>query len=167
MTIITKPPDRAHGGHMPTAYEQDFLLWTEEQAAFLRDRNFDQLDIEHLIDEIISMGKSEIRELESRMAVLLAHLIKWAWQPAMRGNSRSWEATIESQRSKIGRLFKNMPSLRTRISADNLEFWVDVWRDARIAAEKETGINYSVFPEEMPWTKEQILDEHWYPDSMV
>ena len=60
-----------------------------------------------------------------------------------------------------------MPSLRTRISADNLEFWVDVWRDARIAAEKETGINYSVFPEEMPWTKEQILDEHWYPDSMV
>ena len=113
------------------------------------------------------MGKSEIRELESRMAVLLAHLIKWAWQPAMRGNSRSWEATIESQRSKIGRLFKNMPSLRTRISADNLEFWVDVWRDARIAAEKETGINYSVFPEEMPWTKEQILDEHWYPDSMV
>ena len=94
---------------MPTAYEQDFLLWTEEQAAFLRDRNFDQLDIEHLIDEIISMGKSEIRELESRMAVLLAHLIKWAWQPAMRGNSRSWEATIESQRSKIGRLFKICP----------------------------------------------------------
>jgi len=57
---------------MPTAYEQDFLLWTEEQAAFLRDRNFDQLDIEHLIDEIISMGKSEIRELESRMAGLPA-----------------------------------------------------------------------------------------------
>ena len=148
---------------MPTAYEQDFLLWTEEQAAFLRDRNFDQLDIEHLVDEIISMGKSEIRELESRMAVLLAHLIKWAWQPAMRGNSRSWE----SQRSKIGRLFKNMPSLRSRISEDNLEFWVDVWRDARIAAEKETGINYSVFPEDIPWTKEQILDEYWYPDSMV
>ena len=152
---------------MPISYEQDFLLWTEEQAAFLREGKFDLLDIDNLVDEVISMGKSEIRELESRMAVLLAHLIKWAWQPAMRYNSRSWEATIESQRSKIGRLFKNMPSLRSRIGEDNLEFWTDVWRDARIAAEKETGINYSVFPEEMPWSKEQILDDHWYPDSMT
>ena len=152
---------------MPISYEQDFLLWTEEQAAFLREGKFDLLDIDNLVDEVISMGKSEIRELESRMAVLLAHLIKWAWQPAMRYNSRSWEATIESQRSKIGRLFKNMPSLRSRIGEDNLEFWTDVWRDARIAAEKETGINYSVFPEEMPWSKEQILDDHWYADSMA
>lgn len=152
---------------MPTTYEQDFLLWTEEQAAFLRDRKFDLLDLEYLADEVLSMGKSEQRALKSRMAVLLAHLIKWAWQPLMRGNSRSWEATIESQRSKIADLFDEMPSLRSRIGEDNVKFWTDVWRDARIAAEKETGINYSVFPEEMPWSQEQILDESWYPDSKV
>ena len=45
---------------MPIAYEQDFLLWTEEQAAYLRSRNFNQLDIEHLVDEIISMGKAVV-----------------------------------------------------------------------------------------------------------
>ena len=167
MTIIAKPPDRAHGGHMATTYEQDFLLWTEEQAAFLRDRKFDHLDIENLIDEVISMGKSEIRELESRMAVLLAHLIKWAWQPAMRYNSRSWEATIRNQRSKVARLFRQMPSLKRKMEDPELEFWDSVWADARLEAATETGINYSVFPEEMPWSKEQILDEHWYPDSRV
>lgn len=152
---------------MPTTHQQDFLLWTEEQAAFLRERKFDQLDIENLIDEVISMGKSEIRELESRMAVLLAHLIKWAWQPTMRYNSRSWEATIRNQRGKIARLFRQMPSLKSKMEEPELEFWDSVWADARVDAASETGINYSVFPDGMPWTKEQILDEHWYPDSMV
>lgn len=152
---------------MATKYEQDFLLWTEEQAKHLQNRNFDMLDIEHLVDEVISMGKSEVRELESRMAVLLAHLIKWAWQPAMRGNSRSWEATIINQRNKIARLFRQMPSLKKKMEDPELEFWISVWADAKVDAASETGINYSVFPEEMPWSKEQILDQDWYPDSMV
>lgn len=93
MTIVHKPPDRVWGTHMPTAYREDFLRWSEEQAQHLLDRNYAQLDWEHLADEVLSMGKSEIKALESRMAVLLTHLLKWAWQPQMR--CRSWEATIE------------------------------------------------------------------------
>jgi hypothetical protein len=75
-----------------TAYETDVILWSQEQARLLRARQFAELDIEHLADEIEDAGKSEKRELANRMAVLLAHLIKWNRQPEKRGNS--WRATI-------------------------------------------------------------------------
>ena len=85
--IHERPPDRAQGGHMPTAYEKDVVLWSEEQAHYLRSGQFDKLDLENLAEEVLDVGKSELRELESRMAVLLAHLIKWAWQPSHRSRS--------------------------------------------------------------------------------
>ena len=81
-------------GRRPTAtrYDKDVLLWSQEQARLLRARRFDELDIEHLADEIEDVGKSEKRELASRMAVLLAHLLKWSRQQENRTNS--WRATI-------------------------------------------------------------------------
>ena len=62
-------------------YDKDVLLWSQEQARLLRAGRFDELDIEHLADEIEDVGKSEKRELANRMAVLLAHLLKWHVQP--------------------------------------------------------------------------------------
>lgn len=150
---------------MPTTYQQDFLQWTEEQAQYLLNRQFDLLDVEYLADEVLSMGKSEQRALKSRMAVLLAHLIKWAWQPEKRGNS--WVATIEHQRLEISELFDDMPSLRNRIGTDNVKFWISVWKDARIRAHDETGIDYDVFPEEIPWSCEDILQDGWYPEPVA
>ena len=89
-------------------YEADIMAWAQEQARLLRARRFDALDIEHLAEEIEDVGKSEQRELENRMAVLLAHLLKWQHQPARRGSS--W-ATIRHQRQRIGRRLE-----RTRVS---------------------------------------------------
>ena len=68
-------------------YEADIISWANEQAAFIRSGRFDLLDLEHIADEIEDVGKSEQRELESRMAILVAHLIKWQFQSSHRGVS--------------------------------------------------------------------------------
>ena len=75
------------GGEMSVAYEKDIVAWANEQASFIRAGRFDLLDLENIAEEIEDVGKSEQRELESRMAVLLAHLLKWEFQPERRGVS--------------------------------------------------------------------------------
>ena len=82
-----------------TKYDSDVLVWSQEQARLLRAGRFAELDIEHLADEIEDLGRSEKRELSSRMAVLMAHLLKWAAQPERRG--RNWDVTIREQRKRI------------------------------------------------------------------
>jgi len=81
----------------PNSYDNDVMAWADEQARLLRAGCFDALDIAHIADEIEDVGKSEQRELASRMAVLLAHLLKWQLQPTRRG--ASWEITVRNQRS--------------------------------------------------------------------
>lgn len=80
---------------MPT-YEEDIIAWANEQARLLRAGQFDQLDIEHVAEEIEAVGKSEQRDLASRMAIVLAHLLKWQFQPGRRG--ASWQRTIRARR---------------------------------------------------------------------
>jgi Domain of unknown function DUF29 len=135
----------------------DIISWSSEQAAYLRTKQFDKLDIENLAEEIEDMGKSEQREFESRMAVLLAHLLKWEHQPALR--SRSWENTIKHQRYRLKRRLEKTPSLKASLNSD--EFWTDVWEEATFFAEKETGL--SSFPETCGWDVNQILDNSFYP----
>ena len=97
-TEMAEAPPAAGGEGAATAYENDVILWAEEQARFLREGRFSELDIEHLADEIEDVGRSEKRELASRMAVLLAHLLKWRLQPEKR--SKSWRTTIADTATK-------------------------------------------------------------------
>ena len=83
-----------------TLYEQDFWLWTQTMAEALKSGNFSQLDLEHLADEVESLGRSDRRELQSRLIVLLMHLLKWQFQAEMRAGS--WKGTLREQR-QIGR----------------------------------------------------------------
>lgn len=80
-------------------YENDFYGWTQQQAALLKAGRLNDLDIVNLIEEIETMGRSEKRELQSRLMVLLVHLLKWKYQPARRG--RSWLLTIKGQRMNL------------------------------------------------------------------
>ena len=82
-----------------TTYQQDIVAWAQEQARLIRAGRFDLLDLEHIADEIDDVGKSEARELESRMAILIGHLLKYQYQPRRR--STSWALTIKEQRKRI------------------------------------------------------------------
>jgi Domain of unknown function DUF29 len=142
------------------AYKEDVIAWSREQARLLREGQWADLDIEHIADEIEDVGISEIRELESRMALLLMHLLKWVYQPAFRGSS--WESTIRIQRHGIRRRLKRTPSLKPELSDQE---WIDdVWGDARLMATKDTGIDK--FPEQCPWRMETVIEDDFWPDRL-
>jgi hypothetical protein len=134
-------------------YEQDFYQWTIEQANLLKAGALSQLDIENLIEEVESMGKSQKKELFSRMAVLLMHLLKWDYQTDQR--SGSWKSTILTQRRELRFLLQDNPSLK-RLIPDAV---ISVYSDSRLSAAAETGLSESDFPESCPYTVEQIMGE--------
>lgn len=145
----------------PSGYERDVAAWSAEQARLLRAGRFDQLDIEHIADEIEDVGKSEARELASRMAVLLSHWLKWTHQPTLR--SVSWQNTIREQRQQVLRRLKRTPSLRPEL--EKPDFIEDVWSDARTTAARETGLDIASFPSEAVWPFPEVLREDWTPDG--
>ena len=142
------------------SYDHDIVAWAMQQAQLLRNHQLDLLDLKHIAEEIEDVGKSEQRELGSRMAVLLCHLLKWKYQPARQGSS--WQATIRTQRDRIRHRLKKTPSLKHCL--DDPEWWADAWADARDAANKETAIPYDKFPEICPWNTENVLSDNWFPE---
>ncbi len=147
------------GRKMGTSYEKDVVAWAKEQAALLRAGQFSALDIEHIAEEIEDVGKSEQRELASRMAVLLAHLLKWQCQPERRG--ASWQTTLRIQRAAIVRRLDKTPSLKPMLSDGE---WIsDMWGDARQLAATEMQIGVALLPESCPWSMAQVLDEGFLP----
>jgi hypothetical protein len=109
-------------------YEQDFLAWTEDQAEALRTKQAGALDWENLLEEVESMGRNERNAMESRLSLLLTHLMKWQWQPEKRG--KSWMQTIREQRKAIRKILKNSPSLRSHVPEMLAEAWAEARDDA-------------------------------------
>ena len=72
---------------VPNSYETDFYAWTIEQADLLHNQQWQHLDLENLIEEITSLGKQQRQELRNRLSILLAHLLKWEYQPQKRSRS--------------------------------------------------------------------------------
>ena len=138
-------------------YEQDFYAWTRRTAELLRAGRFDEADIEHVAEEIEDMGRRDVRELNSRMRVLLTHLLKWQVQPDRR--SASWGGTISAQRQEIDSVLEQSPSLRPGLASDLADNSVRAVRHAAA----ETGLGSERFPEASPYAVEQVLDEDFLP----
>lgn len=138
-------------------YDEDFALWSAEQAALIRAGKFDRVDLENVAEEIESLGRSEESEIESRMAVLLAHLLKQQFQADKR--SASWSSTIFEQRYRIARIIRRSPSLRVYPASTIAEEYVIGRRNAA----GETGLPEATFPASCPYTIEQILDPEFLP----
>lgn len=142
-----------------TLYDQDFHAWAAEQAALLRAGRLDVADIEHIAEEIAGMGRTEKRELINRLAVLLLHLLKWQFQPSLRGNS--WRGTIKVQRRELARHLIDNPSLKA-VLPRAVE---DAYGDAVINAARETGFEEDAFPETCPYGFAEIMDAGFYPGA--
>ncbi len=120
-------------------YARDFYAWTQEQARLLREQRFGDLDLENLAEEVESVRGSERREIESRLEVLLAHPLKWKYQPGLRsGGSRG---TLEEQRNRLARVLRASPSLRAYPG----EVFADCHLSARLTAARGTGIDVTLF----------------------
>jgi Domain of unknown function DUF29 len=138
-------------------YEEDFYAWTVEQARLLRAGELSAVDAANLAEEIESMGRSDRRELQSRLVVLTMHLLKWRFQPSAR--SRSWSATIEEQRLQIEQVFADSPSLRP-LAAGMLP---QAYAIACARAIAETGLADDLFPASCPFTLDEVLSRSFLP----
>ncbi len=136
--------------------DNDYYGWTQQQAELLRTQQINAIDWQNLANEIEEMGRSEKRQLESRLEVLIMHLLKWQFQPNLR--SRSWQLTIKEQRLRLDKLIAENPSLKP-----SLEIAIDkVYPLATLSAERETGL--SIFPETCSYQLTDILSFDFLPD---
>jgi hypothetical protein len=140
-------------------YDEDLFAWTQEQAALLRARHTEGLDWDNLAEEIEMAGGHDRRELESRLCVILLHLLKWQAQPELRG--ASWRKTLRTQRREIRKLLRQSPSLRRHVSL----MMLDAYRDAVKDAVDETGLLEDRFPAECPYPPDDVLAEDHFPDE--
>ncbi len=139
-------------------YDEDFAIWTAETARLLREKRFDEIDIEHVAEEIEDMGKRDKRELHSRLTVLIAHLLKWKWQPERK--SESWGSTIVTQRAEIKLLLDDSASLRRAVAAAVAK----IYPNALGTAVAETGLPARAFPRECPFSPDEILGHSFLPE---
>lgn len=137
-------------------YDKDFCAWSDRQSELLKRGDFSRLDIENLVEEIESLGKSQRHALLSHTINLLMHLLKKNFQPSKL--TKSWEKSISNARLEMILLLDENPSLRRELPA----YLKKAYPYARIKAEEETGLDIRRFPKECPWAIAEILNEERY-----
>ncbi|WP_448215102.1 DUF29 domain-containing protein [Endozoicomonas sp. 2B-B] len=144
---------------MENLYKTDYYQWVKQQKELLINRQFDQLDLEHLIEEVDDMGRHEPRSLTSHLKQLLMHLLKWQFQPERR--SRSWQDSIILHREDVEELLEENPSLGPKVP----ELFSKAYKRAVVLAVKQTGLPTRTFPKECSWTYEQVMKDGWLPEE--
>lgn len=140
-------------------YEEDFNLWILSTVNQIKEKDFGLVDWENLVEELESLGRSDKRELENRLTVLLEHLLKLAyWKEEREANTRGWLLTIIEQRRRIRRLLKDSPSLKSFVQ----EIFFECYQDALVNASIVSGLD--IFPGESPFTLEDILNPDYLPE---
>lgn len=142
---------------MSACYETDFYLWTQQQAGLLRQGLLPAVDVVNIAEEIESMGKRDRRAIGSYLRNVLLHLLKWVYQPERRGTS--WESSLNSGRVEIEVLLAESPSLVPQFPT----LLAEEYQRARKRASFETGLPLTTFPDQCPFTIEQITGDYW-PD---
>ena len=139
-------------------HDEDLYEWTMVNASLLKQGKYQEADMINIIEEMETLGRSNKRELVSRSGVLIAHLLKWQYQPTFR--SASWEGTIERQRIEIDDLLGENPSLRFHIQ----EALPKAYKYALSILKEETQINLKSLPDECPYSFDQMMIEEFYPN---
>jgi hypothetical protein len=133
-------------------YNTDFYAWTQAQAKALRAKDWNALDLEHLAEEIESLGASDRRAIRSHLRILLMHRLKWTYQPDKR--SESWKSSMYTARIFIEETVQDSPSLRGFLP----EALAWAYVRARQDAADETGLPLTTFPETCPWSLDQLQE---------
>jgi hypothetical protein len=153
--VIARPP----AGDL---YEDDFPLWAERQAALLRARRFDELDLENLIEEVEDLSRRERDAVESHVETVLEHLLKLELSRAGRPR-RGWLVTVDKQRARLAR--KLTTTLRNHLHSELPALYAGVRRP--LARQLEGNhVSADALPAACPYTLDQILDPDWYPDNV-
>jgi hypothetical protein len=145
-------------------YEQDFHSWIEKHINLLKTGNVNDLDKEHLIEELEGMANRDRNELVSHLVILIARLLKWQFQLNERWGEfkgSSWRSSIIEQRYRVEDQLESIPSLKRSLE----EAVIKAYPKAVSLAAKETGFSFNTFPKECPYSITQLLDDDFYPKS--
>jgi len=140
-------------------YEQDLFAWTQQQVNLLTHQRWHELDVENLIDELEGMATRDQREMTNRLIILIAHLLKWEFQPDHQ--SGSWRGSIQEERLQLNGLLEDSPSLHQQF----IESLEKAYPQAVKLASKETELPTTKFPNECPYELAQLLDEDFLPST--
>lgn len=134
-----------------TDYNKDFYQWTKKQSKILKNRDYIDLDIINLVEEIQSLGKRDLRALKSQFIVLLLHMLKIRHQPNKK--TKSWESSIKNSKNEIELLLDDSPSLKKQLK-NVVEY---AYEKACKQASEETGLHENIFPKTCPWEINDLL----------
>ena len=139
---------------LPTLYQADETAWLETMARLISEHRIDELDYEHLGEYLADMARRDRREVSSRLAILLVHLLKWQFQPEKR--TGSWRSTILEQKSEL-RLLLESGTLRNHA----IESLAGAYQDARERAAAETGLSLGTFPSGWSTSVDDLISREW------
>jgi hypothetical protein len=139
-------------------HDRDFYAWTKETAQLLKEGKISEVDVMNIAEELEDMGNSEKRSIISQLSRLIAHLLKWKYQPGLRGNS--WKTSINGSRLELSYFFEASKLLKKEAE----ENFIKAYKLGIQWASSDTGIEVKTFPKECPFTLEQCLDENFWPE---
>lgn len=161
MTSITEKRSSKIHDEALSLYEEDILLWVEDTVAKLKARDFQNLDVENLIEEVESVGISQRRELFSRLTRLLEHLLKRIYIKSDQ-DYRGWEKTIRHQRVELKKLLETAPSLK-KLWQDSL---IEAWKMSLESVKEDyPEVN---FPDRFPYetdVESLLYKKYWEVES--
>lgn len=132
-------------------YGEDWAAWLQKQINLLKQRRYDELDHDNLIDEVEGLGKSDFKGFVSAIEIVLLHMLKWEHQPAFQ--SKSWAQSIDEHRERITWELQDSPSYKARLE----EAVFKAYQGARYRAETQTGLSRRTFPVECPYDWTEIM----------
>ncbi len=139
-----------------TLYDQDYYLWIQKTIEQLRGHEFFALDLENLIEELESMGRSEKRALKSLLTRLLEHLLKLAyWESEREYNQRKWRSEIVTFRTAIQDYLEDSPSLKPYLES--------IYPQCLTSATKAMSELF-ILPKQIEISLTNSLNETWFPD---
>ena len=143
---------------MYPSHEKDVYGWAVHTAQLLREKKMNEVDFDGIVEELEEMGISNKHALISRLTLVISHLLKWQFQPNMRGHS--WTYTIRAQRKKASYVLDDNPSLKSKLD----EIIAKAYKVAIDEATDQTGLDEKTFPAECPYTFDQIMNDEFYPE---
>jgi len=147
---------RVMGTITKTLYDTDFVEWAAHTAELLRDGRFDEVDLEHVVEEIEDLGKSERSAVWSQLTRMLMHLIKMRIQPERRG--ANWRNSVVNARLEIRLKLRDSPSLRRNLEENLQEIYSDAVSYALAETRQEKRGKELGIPAECPWSLKSLLE---------
>lgn len=138
---------------MAADYATDYYGWATETAQKLRSGDLAGINLNLVAEEIESLGRSEQQQLANRLSILVAHMLKWEFQPSQR--KQGWLNTMTEQRRRIQRLLEKNPSLKPLVA----ESITEAYPEAVFHAATETNMVEQDFPRTCPYSADEILPD--------